>query len=353
MESSCIIDLISLQFFYSTLKEPFKTNPTFDRIRILKESKKYKEAEDAILQELQKDPDQPLFKTSLADLYLRQGRLDEGRILVEDVLARDPQHPQALSVLGDIFLKQQSPREALECYRQAYSRDPRPYLTLKAARALKEMRKFDDALQELEKVLVVKPENLLFLKEKALILNRMKKFDQALETFEKIQGISPEDHFVQKEILRLRSLKRSEPQVLRELQAVAGMDSKKDDAQIHGLLAQKLRGAGLVKEATVEYQRASTLEPHNPYFLKQQGFCLYRDKKHDEAIHCLEQAFRMDPSDYVVRKTLEKSYEALGNLGKFLDLLEELYRQHPGQRPLLGTIKRVQKKLNLKSHKDS
>jgi len=353
LESACIIGSISLQFFHSTLKEPFKTNPTFDRIRILKESKKYKEAEEAILQELQKDPDQPLFKTSLADLYLRQGRLAEGRILVEDVLARDPQDPQALSVLGDIFLKQHSPREALECYRQAYSRDPRPYLTLKAARALKEMRKFEDALQELEKVLVLKPENLPFLKEKAVIFNRMKKFDKALETFEKIQRVSQDDPFVQKEILRLRSRTRPETQVLRELQAVVGMDSKKDDPQMHGLLAQKLRGAGLVREAAVEYQRASTLEPYNPYFLKQQGFCLYREKKYDEAIQCLEKAFRMDPSDFVVRKTLEKSYEALGTLESFLHLLEEVYQQHPSQRPLFGTMKKVQKKLNLKTPKES
>ncbi len=331
---------------------PLKTDSKFDRIRILKESKRYEEAEDQILQELRRDPDQPLLKTSLADLYLRQGRLAEGRILVEDVLSRDPQYPQALSVLGDIFLKQRSPREALECYRQAYSRDPRPYLTLKTARALKEMRKFEDALQELDKVLVVNPDHLLFLKEKAFILNRMKKFDQALETFEKIQRVSPGDPFIQKEVLRLRSRTRPEAQVVKELKAVIGMNSKKDDPQMHGLLAQKLKGAGLVREATVEYERASTLEPYNPYFLKQQGFCLYREKRYDEAIQCLEKAFLMDPSDFVVRKTLEKNHEALGTLEKLLALLEEAYRQHPSQRPLLGTIKRIQRKLNLNSPKD-
>jgi len=329
------------ELFYST---------TPGRIRILKESGKYEEAEEEIRHGLEKHPDDLFLKTSLADLYFRQGRLTEARILVEEVLAQDPQHPQALSVLGDIFFKEHSPQEALACYQQALNRDPTPYLILKSARALKEMGNLAEALQELEKVLVVKPESLSFLKEKALILNRMKKFDQALETFEKIKGVSPDDPFARKEILRLRSRSRPEAQVLKELHAVIGMDSKKDDAQVHGLFAQKLKGAGQIREAAAEYGRAAILQPQNPYFLKQQGFCLYRLKKYGEAIQCLSQAFRKDPSDYVVRKALEKSYEARKDIKAFLDLLEEVSVQHPEQKSLLGTIRRVRKRLGLESY---
>lgn len=327
--------------------------PSPDRIRILKESGNYSQAEEKIRQELQKNPDQVSLKIRLAELYLRQGRLAEGRILVEEVLARDPQHPQALTILGDLFFKQHSPREALGCYRQAFSREPKDYLLLKVARALKEMRLFGEALQELEKVLVVKPKSLPFLKEKAFILNRMQRFDQALEIFEKIKEISPADPFVQKEILRLRSRTRPDAQVIKEIQAIAGMDSKKDDAQMHGFLAQKLKRAGLVKEAAAEYRVASTLAPNNPYFLKQQGFCHYREKKYAEAIPCLKEAFLMDPADYVVRKTLERSYEAQGELERFLEVLEKALLQHPDQKSLLGTIRRIRKKLSPASSRES
>jgi tetratricopeptide (TPR) repeat protein len=320
-----------------------------DRIRSLKESRRYSEAEEEIRSELEKNPEQSFLKTSLADVYLRQGRFIEARILTDEVLAQDPQHPEALSVLGDLFIKERSPQRALDCYRQAFAQDSKPYLILKTARAFKEMKLFDDALQELEKVLVVKPKSLPFLKEKALILNRMKRFDQALETLERIKEISPDDAFVQKEILRLRSHRRPETQVLKDLQAVIGMESKKDDAQLRGLLAQRLKGAGLVKEAAVEYKKASDLEPHNPYFLKQQGFCHYRQKEYDQAIHCLKEAFQKDPSDYVVRKTLERSYEARGDIGTYLILLEETLLQHPDQKSLFGTIRRIRSKLNVSS----
>jgi len=323
--------------YYSTISH---------HIRLLKESGKYEEAEKEIHQGLEEHPDHPLLKISLADLYLRQGRLTEARILAEEVLNSNPQEPQALSVLGDVFLKQHTPRQALECFRQAFNRTPTPYLTLKASRALKGMGRLEEALQELEKVLVVKPESPAFLKEKGLILNRLKRFDQALETFERVREITPDDPFVKKEILRLRSRTRPEAQVLKELQAVIGMDSKKDDAQVHGLLAQKLKGAGQIREAAAEYGRASNLEPQNIYFLKQQGFCFYRMEQYDKAIECLAEAFQKDPSDYVVRRALKKSYEAQGNLKGLLHLLEETFRQHPDCKSLLGTIRKVRKRLN-------
>jgi len=95
-----------------------------DRVRSLKEKGRFAEAEEEIQRELKKNPDQPFLKLNLADLYLRQDRLAQARILVEEVLSQDPRHPQGLAVLGEIFLKQNSPKEALECFRQAFARDP-------------------------------------------------------------------------------------------------------------------------------------------------------------------------------------------------------------------------------------
>jgi len=294
---------------------------------------------------LKEAPDNPLLKSYLADLHLHQGRLVEARILAEEALAQDPQQVQGLTILGDVFLRQHSPRDALECYRQAYSRDPRPCLSLRIARALKEMENYVEALEELQKVLVAMPQSCSFLKEKAMILSRMKKFDEALQLYEKIRETCPADSFVQKEILRLRSRTRTEGQVIKELRTVVAMDSKKDNPQIHGLLAKKLKDAGLVSEAIAEYRTAAGLEPKNVYFRKQQGFCHYRLKEYHQAVELLAEAFQKDPADYVIRKTLEKSYEALGNLKGFLDLLEDTLHQHPQNKSLLGTIKRVTKKL--------
>lgn len=320
----------------------------FERVRSLKDRRRYAEAEEEIQRELEKKPDQPFLRATLADLFIHQNRLAEARILVDEILSRDPQHPQALYLLGEVFLKQNSPKEALECFRQAFAREPRDYLVLRSARALKEMNRFAEALEELEKVLVVKPKNFPFLKEKGLVLNKMKRFDQALEAFERAKEIFPGDSFVNAEILRLKSRDRPEGQMVKELQKVVSMESKKDDAQMHGLLAEKLKEAGQVKEAAAEYRVASSLDPRNLFFLKQEGFCHNRAENYEEALRCLAEALRRDPADYVVRNTLEKIYSIRGEMETFLSLLEEILRHHPEHKPTLGTVRKIRKKLEKK-----
>jgi tetratricopeptide (TPR) repeat protein len=285
-------------------------------------------------------------KASLADLHLRQERFAEGRILAEEVLAQDPQHPEALSILGDILLKQRHQREALECYRQAYNRAPKPYLALKVVRALKELKDYIEALEEVERVLVVDPGNLAFLKEKALILGRLKRYDQALDVYEKIRELSPNDSFVEKEILRLRGQDRPRGQMATDLRRVVAMESKRDNAQMRGLLAETLKEAGQVREAAAEYGAAADLDPNNPYFIKQQAFCLYRLNQYDEAIRLLSEAFKKDPSDFYVSVTLEKCFKAQGNLKGLLQLFEETLHLHPGERSLYGKIRKLRKRLD-------
>lgn len=316
-----------------------------DHLSHLLQNQQYKEAQEEIERRLRLNPDQPNLKITLADIYLKLGRLAPAKIILEDILTADPQNDRALSLLGDVFLKEQKPQEALNCYRQAFSRTPREYFLLQTARALKKMNRYEEALLELDKVLITKPQHLTFLKEKALILTRLKRYDQALAIYEKIKELTPADNFVQKEILRLRSQQRPKSQVLKDLQMVVGMESKKDDAQMHGLLAQKLKDAGLIREAIAEYKIAATLDPHNPYFLKQQGFCHYRQKEYDLATQCLQEALRHDPTDIIVRKTLHKIFTTTGQLEKFLVLLEEIFQQHPEQITLMGTIKSLRKKL--------
>jgi len=316
-----------------------------DHLSHLLQNQQYKEAQEEIERRLRLNPDQPALKITLAEIYLKLGRLASAKIILEEILTADPQNERALSLVGDVFLREQKPQEALNYYRQAFLRTPREYFLLQAARALKKMNRYEEALLELDKVLVTKPQHLTFLKEKALILTRLKRYDQALAIYEKIKELTPADNFVQKEILRLRSQQKPKSQVLKDLQIVVGMESKKDDAQIHGLLAQKLKDAGMIREAIAEYKIAAALDPHNPYFLKQQGFCHYRQKEYDLASKCLEEALRQDPTDIIVRKTLGKIFSATGQLEKFLTLLEEIFRQHPEQITLWGTIKSLRKKL--------
>jgi len=315
----------------------------WERARALKKRGAFQEAEKELKEALEEEPDDLLVKASLSELYLRQGRLVEARILAEAILSSDSQNSQALYVLGEIFFKENNLGEALQCFHHAQQKDTSPYLPLRIAQTFREMGRFDEALETLDSVLVRESENLRFLKEKAVILNRMKRWDEAVRVYEKAQELDPEDSFVRKEVYRLRGLKRPDQKTIRELETVVKLPSRKDDAQLHGLLGQKLKDAGRLKEALAEFQAARRLAPENLYFLKQEGFCHYHLGAYPEAIQALSQVFRKDPKDYIVRTTLKKMYVTTSNIGGFITLLEEVLKDHPHNVKLMGVLRGVKK----------
>ena len=318
----------------------------WERAIDLKKRGQYQEAERELKEALEDAPDHFLLKASLADVYLRQDRSMEAKILVESILSFDPQYPQAQYILGEIFFKQNLFEQALQCFRQAFQKDPRPYVILRVARTLSKMERYEEALETLDSALVSERKNPGLLKEKALILVRINRLDEALDIYEKLHELNPDDSFVRKEIYRLKGKNRPDEKVIHELQTVVKLSSGKDDAQLHGFLGQKLKGAGKLEEAAAEFRVAQHLDPNNVFFLKQEGFCHYQRKDYEKAIQTLGDAFRKDPSDYIVKKSLEKLYTTLQNLEEFTLLLKEILKDHPHNVKLMGTLKKIQKQVN-------
>ncbi|MBW1900688.1 MAG: tetratricopeptide repeat protein [Deltaproteobacteria bacterium] len=315
----------------------------WEHARDLKKKGRFQEAENELKEALDEAPDNFLLKSSLAELYLRQDRTTEARILADSILSSDAQHPQAQYILGEIYFKQEKFEEALQCFRRASMNDSRQYIQLRIARALREMRRSKEALEILDSSLLNDKENVHFLREKALILNRLKRWDEALELYEKIRELDPEDSFARRQVFRLKGMNRPDEVVIRELKKVVDLPATRDDAHLHGLLGQKLRESGKLKEAAAEYRAAQRLAPDDMFFLKQEGFCHYKLGDYQEAARILGQAFRKDPNDYIVRSTLQKTFEYRQNMGGFISLLEEIINDQPHNMKLVGILKKLKK----------
>jgi tetratricopeptide (TPR) repeat protein len=325
----------------------------WEHARDLRKRGDYQAAERELKEALDEEPDQPLLRSSLAHTYLRQGRLVEARVLAEGILAQDPNQSQAMYVLGEISLRENELDEALEYFRQASKRDPGTYLTLVVAKTLRELGRYQEALETLDSVLIGDQKNIRFLKEKALILNRTKQCQQALSTYEQLLELDPKDRFVRKEVYRLRGQGRQDRQMIGELETVLNLPSRKKDPQLHGLLGQKLKQAGKLEEAAAEFRIARDLDPKNTYFLKLEGFCHYRRGAYPEAIRALSEVFRKDPNDFRVRTTLKKLYTVTNDIAGFVGLLEELVTDHPHNVKLMGILKGMKKKAYGKNTEDA
>ncbi len=316
----------------------------WERARDLKGKGELSEAERELREALEEQPDHPLLNASLADLYLRQDRAGEAKVLAESVLSREPENAQALFVLGKIRYNENDLEDALACFRRAFYKDKRPYTARWTARTLRKMDRYGEAEELVDSALAAEPENVYLLKEKALILNRLEKREEALKTYEKIAGLDPGDRFVRKEIYRLKSLGRGREQVIKELEKVLTLPARKDDPELHALLGQKLRDAGRLKEAAEAFRAAWNRSNGNPFFLKQEGFCHNRRGAYPEAIEALSRAFKEDPDDYRVKTTLKKLYTVTKNPEGFVSLLEEILKEHPHHVKLMGTLKSLTKK---------
>jgi tetratricopeptide (TPR) repeat protein len=320
----------------------------WERSRILKKEGKLQDAERELREALEGEPDHPLLKTSMAHLYLRQDRFREARILAESVLSHAPEYPQALYVLGETYYHEGNHEDALRCFVQAAQMDPIPYLTRSIIRTLKRLKRYEEALETVETALMTDRENVRLLMEKALVLERMRLPAEALRTYERLKELDPEDPFVAKAIYKLKSLDRPEKEVIGELQKVLTIPSRKDNPQLHGLLGEKLKKAGRLKEAAAEYEKAGKLAPENPFFKKQEGFCRYKLKDYTAALRLLGEAFRNDPADYILKSTLHRIYSVTGDLKGFVQLIEEVLEEHPHNVKLMGTLRALKKKVNMK-----
>ncbi|MBN1849459.1 MAG: tetratricopeptide repeat protein [Deltaproteobacteria bacterium] len=313
----------------------------------LRKNNQFQEAEKELKEALEEQPHHPLLNASLAQLYLKQGRVKEARILAESVLTQAPQYPQALYVLGEVYLQEDHIDDALQCFQQAHEHDPSPYVTLGVVKALKKKDRNQEALEMIDGALLNNRNHIGLLKEKAIILDRMKSSDEALRIYERVKDLDPDDSFAAKAVYKLRSLKRPAHEVIQELQKVLNLSSHKDDAQLHGLLGEKLREAGRFKEAADEYKKAYELAPDNVFFIKQEGFCRNRLKEYPEAIRLLGEAFRRDPTDFIVKKTIKKLYSRTGDDKGLIQLIEDTLKEHPHNVKLMGTLKRLKKNFSI------
>lgn len=324
----------------------------WERARELRKRGAYREAEEELKEALEEQPDHPLLKLSLAMIYIKEEKYLEAKVLAEEVLSQDPSDSKALYVMGEILLQGKRFNEALLYFQKAAHKDQSAFLKLRIARTLREMCRYQEALDILDNELIRDRENPLFLKEKALILNRMEHYKEALELYERLRELFPQDQFIKKEVIRLKGLKQAPEKTIKELEITLNMPSQKDNAQLRGFLAQKLKDEGRLEEAAYHFEKALELQPQNSFFLKQAGYCYYHLKRYDRAIKALGQALRMNPRDYYVKTTLGKIYSKTGNLKEFISLLEDIFSEHPDQVSLIGKIRRLRKELEVQDSDD-
>lgn len=107
---------------YDELEKSYGINEqiTLNKIKLLKNQKKFKETEDELLKLADSDKSEPRYLAYRADFYIEQNKLDQAKSMYDKILIIDPNNPSINLALHDYYSAQGKDNEAYEYLKKAF-----------------------------------------------------------------------------------------------------------------------------------------------------------------------------------------------------------------------------------------
>ncbi len=107
---------------YNELEKTYGINEqiTLNKIKLLKNQKKFKETEDELLRLANSNKTEPRYLAYLADFYIEQQRLDKAKEMYDMILKIDPNNPSINLALHDYYSAQGKDDEAFDYLKKAF-----------------------------------------------------------------------------------------------------------------------------------------------------------------------------------------------------------------------------------------
>ncbi len=107
---------------YDDLEKTYGVNEqiTLNKIKLLKNQKKFKETEAELLRLANSNKTEPRYLAYLADFYIEQQQLDKAKEMYDKILLIDPNNPSINLALHDYYSAQGKDNEAFDCLKKAF-----------------------------------------------------------------------------------------------------------------------------------------------------------------------------------------------------------------------------------------
>lgn len=226
--------------------------------------------------------------------HYQAGRLDDAKLLYNQVLAINPRHPDALHLLGLAALQSGDPAGAVELIRRAA------------------------ALQ---------PKNWAFQANLAMALTGQGALDEALSAFERAARLKPDEPQFQMGIANCLALSGrhavAEAQLRRITQRFPGY------ALAWFNLGNAVRDQGRLPEAGECYRRAIALDPLSFEAHNNLGSALHSMQRFEEAESAYRDSLRLNPAFDFARSNLASVLIDLGRFAEAEPICREMIARNP------------------------
>jgi tetratricopeptide (TPR) repeat protein len=288
----------------------------------LKREKRYQEAERILSELLEAYPNNPHIKKSMADLMVKQNRLTNALLFIDNVLCSHPQDTEAMTIKGTIYYKSKRYKEAKEWFQGATRYKHSNFSLSMLIKTLIKTGEIDKALSIVEGSLKGREDNSYFLQLKAEILEAMGKTEEAIAIYEQILDAQPDNKYIYKELIKLKTQKMDRAEAAKEIETLLKVSSYSKNEHLYIQQAENYKKQKDYEKAIEAYKKGLKISLDNLFLKKQIGYCYNRLHKYEETIRFMREAFLQDPTDYVLRRTLFAAYKKMDMRCELIDLID-------------------------------
>lgn len=237
---------------------------------ILSQENNGKESDDELVRSLSPEAQNILRE---ARYYNQLNVLDESLVEYQKLLDEYPNNPLVLKEMGDVYARKKEFKKAKKLYAKAELLKPYdPKLRLAWIRSLEDNKQKEQAIEELQKMVLEHPNFIEARQELATYLSWEKKYDQAIEQYDQILYLKPDD--------------------------VPTMLAK----------AQALNWSGKWKEAIPIYEHVLTIDPNNTSALKELALLYSWTQDWQKSQEAFKKLLGRTPSDREALEELGNAY---------------------------------------------
>ena len=232
----------------------------------------------------------------LGNLAIEDGDYDKAITLFDESLKVDPDFSLALNNRGVARMEANHPYEAILDYNQAILKQS-DYLgaLFNRAYAYESIGKFESALEDVAKIMILRPDSAFVYFYKGLVLTKTRSYGLALETFlvaDSLNPLNPET------IINIATVHYLQGNLEKASEVLAqGIELDTDDPNASNLQSLIHLENKKYLAALVEINRALDAVPDEPYFLNNRGFINLMMDSLDLALQDIDASILLNPKN--------------------------------------------------------
>ena len=254
----------------------------------------------------------------------QQNKLQEAKVIYEQILAIEPSDFNALQFLGLLYAQTNQFLKAVNFLSKALQINPDNVdCCTNYGNVLQELKRFDEAIGCYDKALRIKKDALTYY-NRGSALKELKRFDESLASYEQAININPDADIYNNLGYVLQVLNRLEEALVSYDKAIS---IKLDHAEAYFNRSSVLQELKRFDESLTGYEQAISFKPDYAAAYNNLGNVLKELKRFDESLSSYEQAISIKP-DYaeayfnrgVVLQELNRLEGALASYDKAINI---------------------------------